>query len=64
MTTVRDSQVIDTLMFSREGSEIVLGLSDDLDWEDENEHIFSMQEKLNAYLRYIESGEVFDEASE
>ena len=36
----------------------VLTISDHLSWDDIESHHFTLQEKLNAYLRYIESGEM------
>ncbi len=37
-----------------------LTISDHLPWEEnEAEHLVLLQNKLNAYLRFIESGEVF-----
>lgn len=33
-------------------------ISDHLDWDDELEHIHALQEKINAYLRFVESGEI------
>jgi hypothetical protein len=40
--------------------ELVLTISDHLDWTDSKGHQFTLQEKLNGYLRFIESGEVYE----
>jgi hypothetical protein len=40
--------------------ELVLTVSDDLDWTDTKLHQAALQDKLNGYLRFIESGEVFE----
>ena len=37
----------------------MLTISDRLDCDD-GEHVFQLQEKLNTYLRFIESGELFE----
>jgi hypothetical protein len=37
---------------------------DDLDWRDEHGHLHALQEKLNTYLAFIESGEVFERLAE
>ncbi len=37
---------------------VELGISDHLDWTQEAEHLVLLQEKVNAYLRFIESGEL------
>lgn len=39
---------------------VVLTISDHLDWEDEYSHLMLLQDKLNSYLRFIESGEIYD----
>jgi hypothetical protein len=43
-----------------EGSSVVLTISDHLGWDDEDEHLLALQEKINAYLRFVESGEILD----
>jgi hypothetical protein len=40
--------------------EVVLTVSDHLDWIDTKHHQVVLQDKLNCYLRFIESGEVFE----
>lgn len=39
---------------------IVLGIADHLNWtpEQEGEHLELLQEKINSYVRFIESGEL------
>jgi hypothetical protein len=53
---------VDWLGLETNSGPIVLFLLDELEWDvdDEMEHIFLLQEKLNAYLAFIENGEVFD----
>ena len=38
----------------------MLTISDHLDWKNEKEHLVLLQNKLNAYLRFVESGEMAD----
>ena len=38
---------------------VVLTISDHLGWDD-GEHLLQLQDKLNAYLRFIESGELLE----
>ena len=40
-------------------NEVVLTISDHLEWGD-NEHLLKLQEKLNAYLSFLESGEIYE----
>ncbi len=37
---------------------VVLTISDHLDWIDEDEHLSLLQAKINAYLSFVESGEL------
>lgn len=37
---------------------VVLTISDHLQWDDENEHLLILQNKINAYLSFIETGEL------
>lgn len=43
---------------NEENNKIVLTISDHLKWNEDKEHIFLLQEKINAYLMAIESGQV------
>jgi len=38
----------------------VLTISDHLEWDENNEHLIILQEKINAYLDVIESGEIYE----
>ena len=47
-------------MWDRAKTKMILLIADHLDWkENEGEHLFLLQSKLNAYLDYIESGQLF-----
>ena len=39
---------------------MILTISDHLEWDEENEHIYMLQEKINEYLMAIESGQLND----
>jgi hypothetical protein len=56
--TVTDTGVVDFVSIDNATGECVLTISDHLPW-DEKDHLYLLQEKLNAYLRFLESGEVF-----
>ena len=49
---------IDRIITYKENQYVVLLLSDHLDWENEGEHLALLQSKLNAYLDFIENGEL------
>ncbi|WP_247362343.1 DUF6572 domain-containing protein [Ralstonia pseudosolanacearum] len=60
--SIVDSNVIDMIGIpSDDLSLVVMGISDHLDWgDDTQEHLLLLQEKINCYLRFFESGEVYD----
>lgn len=42
---------------------VQLTISDHLDWNDEENHLLILQDKLNAYLSFIESGQILESYS-
>jgi hypothetical protein len=58
--SVDQKDVVDAISRSRDGSEVTLTVSDHLDWERPLEHVFTLQEKINSYLAFIESGQVLE----
>ena len=55
--TVENSEVVDLVGVDRQSENVVLTISDHLTW-DSDEHLLVLQDKLNGYLRFIESGEL------
>ena len=55
--SINESKIVDFVGFDNNGN-IVLTISDHLNWEAERNHLFLLQEKLNAYCQFIESGEL------
>lgn len=41
--------------------EVVLHIADHLEWDSEKEHILLLQDKINAYLQFIESDQLLSE---
>jgi Family of unknown function (DUF6572) len=37
----------------------ILTMTDSWDWSDEGQHLLALQDKINAYLNFIESGEIY-----
>ena len=52
-------EVIDIISIDLNGN-AVLTISDELKWENINEHLFILQNKINAYLNAIESGTLYE----
>ena len=40
--------------------EVILAISDHLEWDAANEHLLQLQEKINRYLAFIEGGELLE----
>ncbi len=57
--SVEDVSVIDLIGVDSRWGNVVLTISDRLEW-DEGEHVLQLQHKLNAYLTFIESGELVE----
>ena len=56
--SIENAAVIDAIGVERQSGKVVLTISDHLDWGNEREHLLALQEKINTYLRFIESGEI------
>lgn len=52
---VESTYTIDGLAFNQETSSLILLLADGMDWIDINRHLLLLQDKLNAYIGYIDS---------
>lgn len=59
--TVEQTDVIDIATIDHATGDVLLTISDHLPWDvDEGEHLLLLQDKINTYLRFIESGELFE----
>lgn len=58
--SVDQTNVIDFIATHVNGS-IVLVISDHLAWNNVDEHLRLLQEKINTYLQFIESEQIIDE---
>ena len=57
--SIDQTDAIDFVTIDKASGDLWLTISDHLPWEeDEGNHLVLLQNKLNAYLRFIESGEV------
>jgi hypothetical protein len=57
--TVSDTGVVDFIGIDNATGGCILTISDHLPWDDED-HLRLLQEKFNTYLRFVESGELFE----
>jgi hypothetical protein len=58
--TITQTGVVDFITINDAG-EAVLTVSDPLPWKRVDEHLSYLQEKLNTYLIFIESGQLYNE---
>jgi len=62
--TVAQTNAVDSVGIDKGTGHVHLSLVDDLDWSDEQGHLRVLQGKLNTYIAFIESGEVFAQLTE
>ena len=58
--SIEQPRVIDVIGVDKITDEVILTISDHLDWNNEHEHQLLLQEKINTYLAFIESGEILE----
>src|SRR5260221_14609922 len=58
--TVENPSVIDGMGSDPATGRITLMISDHLDWKDEKAHLHALQQKLNSYLDFVQSGQVYE----
>ena len=57
---VDNPEVIDAIGLLEAKGEVVLTIFDHLEWDDANEHLLILQEKINRYLVFIEGQELLE----
>ena len=58
--TIEQTEKVDLISVDPRTDEVVMTISDHLDWNEKDTHLLLLQEKINSYLAFIESGEIFD----
>ena len=54
-------EVVDAVGTEKNSDTVVLNLLDAWDWDDERAHLIALQDKLNAYLAFVESGQIYED---
>lgn len=62
--SVENPAVVDFVSVDPETEEIVLTIADHLPWDEGHAHLLALQQKLNTYLSFIESGELLSSRPE
>lgn len=57
--SVDQTNTIDAIGIDKSSGRVILTISDHLEWRN-NEHLLLLQDKMNTYLRFVESGEILD----
>lgn len=58
--SIEDTGVVDAIGSDDFDGEVVLLISDHLNWDDESNHLILLQSKINTYIRFYESGEIYE----
>jgi uncharacterized protein DUF6572 len=58
--SVDQVDIVDLISVDPETGQVVLTVSDHLNWSDSIDHQNILQRKLNAYLAFVESGEILE----
>lgn len=59
--SISESNIVDMIGTVAEANMVVLSVSDHLKWDElEGEHLVLLQEKINTYVRFMESGEIYN----
>lgn len=53
--SITEKNKIDGMGKSKETNELVLLITDHMEWNEEYEHLIMLQEKINVYIDFIES---------
>lgn len=58
--TIEQPRVVDFISVDPSKNKVILSISDHLDWNAIDEHLVLLQEKINSYLSFIESGDLVE----
>ena len=52
--------VVDAISTAKDDSQVTLSIFDAWDWVDEANHLFAIQDKLNSYSDFVQSGQIYE----
>jgi len=58
--SIEQTDKIDFISLRKETNSVILTISDHLDWSYTDNHLEKLQDKLNTYLSFCESGEIYE----
>jgi len=56
--SIEQTDRVDAIAVETRTGKVILTIFDHLDWHDERAHLLALQDKMNTYIRFIESGEL------
>lgn len=59
--TVADLKTVDAIGEDSVTGKVILNIFDHLSWQNEQDHLQILQEKINSYFEFIETGQLFEE---
>lgn len=59
--SILDTNIVDVIGIDAPNGIVRLGISDHLRWDEaQHDHLLLLQDKINTYLVYLESGQVYE----
>ena len=59
--SILEKDILDGVAISKKDNNLILFLSDELDFKDEYNHLLLLQDKINSYIAYIETEQYKEE---
>lgn len=59
--SIEDTEKIDIIATRPDSHQVRLVIADHLDWSDAESHLLHLQDKVNSYIEFIESGQVLEQ---
>jgi hypothetical protein len=57
---IDNPNVVDAMGIDKETGRVVLSVSDHLEWTRSDEHFTLLEEKIEAYIRFVQSGQLLE----
>jgi len=58
--SLENVHLVDAIGLDRDSGAAVLTIMDSWDWSDEQHHLLTLQQKINTYLAFIQTGEIVE----
>ena len=58
--SLENAEVIDAAGIEKVSGFVALTIADAWDWTDERRHLLALQAKLNAYFKFVETGQIWE----